>query len=461
MCGILPGMPKATDEPLQGLRPSLFRVQLVTFMPFVAIDDSASQNAEETTTTRPGSVQPAGMWRRVETMPRQPGSINEDLRLWDYSDSLIVDLVQHLPHREWQLELDPADAPLPQFVRALGRWEAERCNVEVWNTGIGNLTTVYTLAASQGCSWSDVRDSVAGVDAKRELLIQGDGAVKKALGAGFSAGAGSHPRLAVAGRRESGIQWVQHLVIAQALDAVDAHSLSLVADAATGGGVHLRCGVDKGQAAARLGIEACVATNPQTTDLSDSLTRVIATQTTVWAAAIDLDQKLLGELKQATTRGVRLPLSDLEGRAMASMQVFERVQRFRASVSTIGAHLGTLDKNVWQAVNEEWRLSEQLDSLDAKMDAVEHVHRYLIDTLTTRQGRTLNQVVLLITLLSLASFLPAMWDFTHKTFDALSWLSLAVVGISMTASLALFGYVKRRTRIATVGSRMVGIVKGR
>lgn len=449
-------MSRSEDAERVGLRPSEFRVQLFTFMPFVAFtpfttvaDISQRLNSQVADGQSTNSPIP-NVWTPVGDGHGPSPGAGEDLRFWDYSDSLIEELTSQLPHRQWWQEISVEDAPHPRSVNG-GEWLSDVCTAQIWNTGIGHLTTAYTLSSSGSTSWNDVRDSVVGIDTKRELLIQGDATVAIALASTFDDGPLPPPALAKPGVRESGVQWVQHLFVLESPTVITPELLDIVAVAVSDGGAHLRCAADTGHAEVRLGIEACIATNPHVTDLRDALIRVIATQTSVWAAAIELDRVLLRQLSHVTVRGHTLPLSDLEKRAIASLQLFERVQRFRASVSTISVHLATIDKDVWGRVNEEWRLGDQLDSLETKLNALEHVQRNLIDTLSTRQGRILNQVVLLITLLTFSSFLLTSWDFSHKRFDPFSWEGLVVASVSAVWVLVLFGYVRRRLGRITVG----------
>lgn len=73
--------------------------------------------------------------------------------------------------------------------------------------------------------------------------------------------------------------------------------------------------------------------------------------------------------------------------------------------------------------------------------------------MTTRQARFLNNVVLAVTMLSLATFLVTAWDFTHKRFDPFSLVSEAVALVSLIFSGLLFFVVRRLS--SGIGSKML------
>ncbi|MGD9991297.1 hypothetical protein [Pseudonocardia sp.] len=190
-----------------------------------------------------------------------------------------------------------------------------------------------------------------------------------------------------------------------------------------------------GVAAARLGVEACVVTHRSVTATWDALVRVIAAQTAIWAAVLDFDFQLATMLDRNPRK---LSLHELEERSTDLLTLYERVQRFRAEIEMIPLHLTGRDQTIWNRVNDVWRLNDQLSSLDTGLGVCEHVHAHTTTSLTTRQGRFLNGVVLAVTMLSLATFGLTAWDFTQKNFDAFHWVSLVVVAASLVVSVVLF-----------------------
>lgn len=101
---------------------------------------------------------------------------------------------------------------------------------------------------------------------------------------------------------------------------------------------------------------------------------------------------------------------------------------------------------------EEWSLADQMASLDAKLAAVQHVYANLADVMNTRQARFLNNVVLAITTLSLATFILTVWELVQKRLDPFDGLSLMFAAAAVVASVVVFGGVWWRSRSRVSGT---------
>ena len=294
------------------------------------------------------------------------------------------------------------------------------------------------IAVADIATWEELRRGITGVVTKQAFLARAEQLIAAAVRA-------SNAGPVVIGGQDAGPPlWTQEIIVVEAGRHVDVDSLDDVARRLTADGQRLRAETEAGGASLRLGIEACVVSNPDAVELRDALARVVATQTAVWAAAIDFDRLLGTLLRQEDAR--RLSLQHLVDRSMDLLAVFERVQRFRAEIEIIPLHLAARDKEVWTCVNAEWTLSDQLSSLDTKLNAVEHVYEHVANAMHARRGRFLNNVVLAITMLSLATFWLTVWEFTQKRFDPFDWISAVVALVAVVLSGILFSAVWRLMR---------------
>jgi hypothetical protein len=383
--------------------PADCRITLLTFVPYVLRDPAPAEHAHPVPAVLPAL---------------------DDLRLWDYSGPLADRLRERLPHRVVRVEVPDGRAP------AAGAPPRRPAVVDAWSFGVGLATFVDDRPVATAATWEDVRDDLLGRSAKEDALARTT-PVAQALPA-----------------TDDGPLWAQQMLVVEAPETAVAASLEEVARRLCPDGEQLAPATGPGGAALRLGAEACAVTRGPGVEVRDALARVVATQTAIWAAALDFDFQLLDMLDKDPRK---LSLHELEARSVDLLTLFERVQRFRAEIEMIPLHLAGGDKAAWDAVNGVWRLNDQLSSLDTSLNACEHVYAHSATSLTTRQGRFLNGVVLAVTMLSLATFGLTAWDFTQKQFDAFDWISLLVVVSSLVLSVVLFHQVWTRA----TGRRLV------
>lgn len=348
-----------------------------------------------------------------------------DLALWGYTQSFSAQLREQLPHRIGRrFAADPH--PEPTEIGGL-TWTSEASLLDVWSLGVGLATFVDRLTIGRGATWADVRASLAAPEAALRAMAAANG-----LGAGP---ANPSPR-PCAGQSVGAPLWVQRMIVVRSHRNVGRAQLDAVAVVLTDDGRPLTVHNNSDGTALRLGLEACAVSNPGIVDPANALSRVVATQTAIWAATIELDRLLKAELDAEDAQG--LPLNRLERRSRELLRDYQRVQRFRAEVDVIDIHLAAWDKSVWNAVCTEWSLDDQMASLSVKLDAVGHLYRNLAEVLTTRQARFLNNIVLAVTTLSLATFILTAWEFVQKKFDPLDGTSVAVLAGSVVVSVVVF-----------------------
>jgi hypothetical protein len=396
-------------------------VSVVFFVPFLT-----GVHADEPPTDRTDSL---------HEQPRNDPSrdLLGDLRLWGYSDAVNDELRGSLPHR-----LTRTAAPVEQMPRLPESswcvWRPEACSIDVWNVGAGLVTMTYRLCATDEATWAQIRASVTPRPAKEQVLAGAAGIV-------LSATAGTSPSVRTASPHFSAAGtplWVQEMFVVRSRAPHTPEELDAVANDLTDGGEKLEPHGDGAPEVLRLGVEACAVSASSAAALTHSLGRVLAAQTAIWAAAIDMDRLLEGLLRTGGVEARTLALDALEVRSIELLDVYERTQQFRASIEVVPLHLGTPDKAVWTCVNRVWELGQQLTSIDMKLTAVEHVYTHLVTTMSAKLARTLNFVVLGVTSLSLATFLLTLWDFTQKRFDPFDWVSGLVALASSVIAAVLF-----------------------
>jgi hypothetical protein len=352
----------------------------------------------------------------------------QDLHMWPYSESLKSQLRERLPHRAARIEIAGSD------MRDPGELPPGLALVDIWSFGIGHATfvdTVDTHEPAVAVDWDRLRDDIAKVWT-RDRFLNRTTPLANALTA----------------KRVDPPLWAQQMLLVEAPPSADLDAMEEVARRLSPDGEALAGTAEPGSASVWLGVKACVVAQRSVTATRDALARVLAAQTAIWAAALDFDFQLLTMLDQNPRK---LSLHELEQRSMELLDLYEHVQRFRAEIEMIPLHLAGGDKEIWDRVNGVWRLNDQLSSLDTSLNACEHVYAHSATSLTTRQGRFLNGVVLAVTMLSLATFLLTAWDFTQKAFDAFDWISLAVVVASLVLSVVLF----HRVWTSATGRRLI------
>lgn len=330
-------------------------------------------------------------------------------------------------------------------------WQVDACLLDIWNFGVGLVTFIRYVDVAEQETWEGLRRSLTSLDTKRAYMKRAADAVSTMTSATGPPpnGAGNFD---LDGAGEP--LWAQQLLIVEARHHAEFKSLDAAACTLTSNGELLKEPKRSYDTSLRVGIEVCIAHNPEALPLRGSVARVVAAQTAVWAAAIELD-RLLDNLLQRDGSELRRisSLGELEDRSLKLLDMFEYVQRFRNNVEAIPIHLGIPEKTVWMCINKEWLIDKQLLSLDKDLNAVEHVYGHLINIMTTRQARFLNNVVLAVTMLSLATFLVTAWDFTHKRFDPFSLVSEAVALVSLIFSGLRFFVVRRLS--SGIGSKML------
>jgi hypothetical protein len=361
-------------------------------------------------------------------------SLLEDPHLWGYSDAVNERLRQSLPHSVSRVGVDLEGNQETLAFQGL-TWHEEACQIDLRSVDVGLVTLVYRLRAETDTDWRRIRDSVASREAKQQLLNRSRRTIDHLLRGASDVDAESHSF------PPGEPLWVQEMLVVEAGDHRPVEVLDTVACELTNSGTPLHPGGNFTTCGLRVGEEACLVVGPGGSDMRDALGRVIAAQTVVWAAAIEFDFHLADLLRSDISSDPRTPLQGAREQSLELLTVFERVQRFRTDVDVIPLHLASQDRAVWRTLTEEWSLSSQLASLDAKLGAVEHAHAHLASVMSDAQSSFLNRVVLAITTLSLATFWLSVWEFTQKRFDPFFWVSAVVVAVAVLFSVTLFSAV--------------------
>lgn len=411
------------------LAPHECTIMLVTFVPFLTGRRSEELPSGEQASTHPSASR---RLRTVEgrTVDRTFLPLLADLELWAYAETFKDQLRERLPCRT--VRISPAIDLPPVSGLPPGAEQDALALLDLWSFDVGLATFAHRITVDETATWEQLRSDITSAKTKTAFEERAAQLVAAARASG----------VAVLAEGDADVQhpgtplWAQEMLVVEAGREVGLDALDDVARRLSGDGERLLSEADRADVALRLGIEACLVSNPGALALRNALGRVVAAQTAIWAAAIDLDRLLGTLLGQEGIRG--LTLQDLEERSIRLLNVFERVQRFRSEVDIVPLHLAAQDKMVWTRVNEEWSLGDQLSSLDTKLNAVDHVYTHLANALTARRARALNGVVLAITTLNFAAFVVTAWEFVQKRFDPFDSVSLLVVLGALVLSALLF-----------------------
>lgn len=430
------GAPEAAEPATETVAPCECNITVVTFVPFLT---------GQLVGGPPGLAEPDGNPCTKTIGDPVPDSIAPllcDMPVWAYSDTLASMVRNRLPHRELQVVQPPEEAPaLPGPVN--GQWGVTACTVDVWSFGVGLVVAAQSLGVDAAAAWSDVRNSVSRVEARRNWLGRANAIAQTLLKEHVPTPV--HPAL-----------WMQAMIVAEVPRHVPVDVLDQIAAELTDHGTPLSEEQRTADTVLRLGVEVGVAANPGARALRDAVAHVVAAQTAIWAAAIELDSELGDLLRGLDRDSDQLSLKELEAQSATLLAMFERVRRFRGDVEALPIHLAGRDRSAWLTVNAEWALKRQLGALDTKLTEVEYVHGHVANRVVERRGRYLNNVVLAVTTLSAATFVLTAWEFVLKQLDAFNGVSFAVTLAALLLSvLAYLGFVfdERVRRLTRRGRR--------
>jgi hypothetical protein len=272
-----------------------------------------------------------------------------DLRLQQYADDLASDLREHLPHRAGSASVEGT------------------ATLDFWTGDVAILTVVEDLEPQD--DWDSQR---AAVDHRREEV-----------------------RAWATETIDRQPLWLHLLCV---IVAPPHESLDDIASTLTGDGTRVELNSFPG-VVFRLGLDACVAVPDDDLQVALGAARLVAAHTAVWAQAAELDRQLLSALADSSA-GRNMTINELERSAEELLETYGRVRTFRAPLDNAAVHLSELDGPLWTGVAERWGLDAQLSALNGRIEALEHVHAGLLDTLTARRARRLEKTALVFTLLS-------------------------------------------------------------
>ncbi len=307
--------------------------------------------------------------------------------------------------------------------------------IEFWNIGVGLATLVYQLDASPGTTWTDVRGGIASDDVKRRLLT-GTSKVVETLPAqdDTSGWFGTETHLAGPGVA----LWVQELLVVETKSQVADDSLDLIARLLTQDGASLEPRTNAAAVAMRLGVEASCVRTADASDTVAAFARVLASQTALWAAVMELDHLLTLRLRSADD-DAEATLHQLAERELELLRVDEWARRFRADVDVTPLHLDVLDKELWKSIDREWPLRDQLTALDTRLRAVERVYQHLTNSRSAKVAKRISGIGLAIAFVSFAAFMLSAYEFLRTPLEPIEWPhTVAALALVVTITLGLY-----------------------
>jgi hypothetical protein len=417
-------------------------VRIVLHLPFLS-GYASLESADAAGEAEPGPL----------TFDVDPAARREDLVLQGYSDAVRAEFESSLPHRVLRMEPRSLGSSGSVIEGSPIVWDPRTLDVDIWNLGVGLVTATYSLASPAGTDWSTLGEDV---EASRRVLkdsLQGVRAaavaeVRRAVDAGrlrasgFLEDADSEP--------DAQALWTHVTFLLQAQeDGARKDELDAVAKRLTWDGVHGPRASELDRIVLRIGLDSAVGYVRSDAPLAASVARMVGVHTVVWAAAVDLDRRVLRLRRKQRPTALR----DLEVQMDQNVAAYEHVRGIRAELESVGVHLSALDRSLWEAYAETWRLSTQLGSLDGKLASLEHVLSHAASDITNRRARLLSTLALPFTVASVVGLVGALLDLSSKELQAPSgsnlWLVSGLVAFAIALWLILASVVVRsaeRTR---------------
>ena len=231
--------------------------------------------------------------------------------------------------------------------------------------------------------------------------------------------------------------WTHATFLLEAQDDVGLDALDAVAEKVTSGG-------DRGPrygeiepVALRISLDSAVAYRKPYGHIAACVARMVGVHTVVWGAAVDLDRRLLSVGAQPRAESLR----GLEGQLERMLTASEHVRRVRGELDSVAGHLSALDGALWRAYLDKWGLATQLASIDAKLQAQEHVLAERTSVTTNRRARALSTLALAFTVASIVGVVSGLVTLTSVRLRWPTgpnlWFVAAIIGLAVALFLLL------------------------
>jgi hypothetical protein len=416
-------------------------VRIVLHLPFL------SGYASLESTDRAGEAEPGPL-----TFDVDPAARRHDLVLQRYSDAVRAEFESSLPHRVLQMEPRPLGSGGSLIEGSPVVWDPRTLDIDIWNLGVGLVTATYCLDSPPTMDWSTLgaeveasrhvlKDSLQGVRASAVAEVRRAVDANRLRASGFLEDADREP--------DPQALWTHVTFLLEAKNGAREDELDAVAKRLTCDGVARPGRSELDRIVLRIGLDSAVGYLPGDASLAASVARMVGVHTVVWAAAVDLDRRVLRLRRKPRPTALR----DLEVQMDQNMVAYEHVRGIRAELESVGVHLSALDRWLWEAYAETWGLSTQLGSLDGKLGAFEHVLSHAATDITNRRARLLSTLALPFTVASVVGLVGALLDLSSKELQAPSgsnlWLVASLIAFAIALWLILASVVVRsaeRTR---------------
>ena len=369
----------------------------------------------------------------------------QDLVLQNYSDDLRADLSGELPHRVFQLSASLA-SPARVLKASSIIWHARTLDVDFWSVGVGLVTATYRLEVPADTPWSAIGSEVEGgrhifKDRLASLRESSIHTVRNAVSSGELQGSGLLQEADAAPNAEA--LWTHIAFLIEAKDAASREQLDSTVEKLTLGGVDAPRPEQLNNVALRIGLDTGVGYLRDDASAAASIPRMVGVHTVVWAAAVDLDRRLL-RLRRAERPN---SLRGLEQQMTQTFGAYEYVQGFRTDSDAVPVHLSDLDAALWRAYAETWGLETHLSAVDARLASLQHVLSHATGVITSRRARVLSNLALAFTVAGIISVFGGLIDLSSKELrtpvSVNIWLVVGLVASAAALWLVLWGLVVR------------------
>jgi hypothetical protein len=298
-----------------------------------------------------------------------------------------------------------------------------------------------TLGEDVEASRHVLKDSLQGVPAAAVAEVRRAVDASRLRASGFLEDADREP--------DAQALWTHVTFLLEAKNGARDDELDAVAKRLTGDGVAGPGTSELDRIVLRIGLDSAVGYLRSDASLAASVARMVGVHTVVWAAAVDLDRRVLRLRRKQRPTALR----DLEVQMDQNVAAYEHVRGIRAELESVGVHLSVLDRSLWEAYAETWGLSTQLGSLDGKLGSVEYVLSHAATDITNRRARLLSTLALPFTVASIVGLVGALLDLSSEELEAPSgsnlWLVASLIAFAIALWLILASVVVRsaeRTR---------------
>lgn len=179
-----------------------------------------------------------------------------------------------------------------------------------------------------------------------------------------------------------------------------------------------------------IGSSAAVCVGDQCASAFRALKHVVELQNAYWAGAFTIDSQLFHHISELGRRNKgEAGVGELEAVYDDILEIHEQNTLFRSQLFNHVCHMSPQETLIWNELADAWQLTPLLDSVKEKLDTLRDLSERLIQQMSRQYDKKLNLLVLLFTLLSVATVLMDVIKFLQGEATAVNYVRAILFGV--------------------------------